>query len=161
MDFLITHTEVLKQCITSWKGVSMASEDFCGHAGQLNTGDLQWMTMGWGIVHAEMPCSEESVHGLQLWVNLRSSQKMVEPWYQEVKSSEIPKPVRMVLPLLSFLEKPWESSPRFTLTHQLYIWTSDWTKEQSIPSLFLKGDQASFIPCLETCILDLITHNKR
>ncbi|KAJ8796686.1 hypothetical protein J1605_017789 [Eschrichtius robustus] len=70
----------------------MASEDFCGHAGQLNTGDLQWMTMGWGIVHAEMPCSEESVHGLQLWVNLRSSQKMVEPWYQEVKSSEIPKP---------------------------------------------------------------------
>lgn len=50
VDFLITHTEVLKQCITSWKGVIMASEDFCGHAGQLNTGDLQWMTMGWGIV---------------------------------------------------------------------------------------------------------------
>lgn len=77
-----------------------------------------------GLGHcAEMPCSEESVHGLQLWVNFRSSQKMVEPWYQEVKSSKIPKPVRMVLLLLSFLEKPWESSPRFTLTHQLYIWT--------------------------------------
>ncbi|XP_020768288.1 pirin isoform X3 [Odocoileus virginianus] len=51
-----------------------------------------WMTAGQGIVHAEMPCSEEPVHGLQLWVNLRSSQKMVKPRYQELKSDEIPKP---------------------------------------------------------------------
>ena len=50
------------------------------------------MTAGRGIVHAEMPCSEEPVHGLQLWVNLRSPQKMVEPRYQELKSNEIPKP---------------------------------------------------------------------
>lgn len=50
------------------------------------------MTVGQGIVHAEMPCSEEPVHGLQLWVNLRSPQKMVEPRYQELKSNEIPKP---------------------------------------------------------------------
>uniref|UniRef100_A0A8C8YJM7 Pirin n=1 Tax=Prolemur simus TaxID=1328070 RepID=A0A8C8YJM7_PROSS len=45
-----------------------------------------------GILHAEMPCSEESAHGLQLWVNLRSSEKMVEPQYQELKNEEIPKP---------------------------------------------------------------------
>ncbi|XP_070221868.1 pirin isoform X2 [Bos mutus] len=74
------------------EGGSMAHEDFCGHAGQLNPGDLQWMTAGQGIMHAEMPCSEEPVHGLQLWVNLRSSQKMVKPRYQELKSDEIPKP---------------------------------------------------------------------
>lgn len=53
---------------------------------------LQWMTAGRGILHAEMPCSEEPAHGLQLWVNLRSSEKMVEPQYQELKSEEIPKP---------------------------------------------------------------------
>lgn len=53
---------------------------------------LQWMTAGRGILHAEMPCSEEPAHGLQLWVNLRSSEKMVEPQYQELKSKEIPKP---------------------------------------------------------------------
>lgn len=52
---------------------------------------LQWMTAGRGILHAEMPCSEEPAHGLQLWVNLRSSEKMVEPQYQELKSTEIPK----------------------------------------------------------------------
>lgn len=50
------------------------------------------MISGWGIVHEETPCSEEPVHDLQLWVNLRSSQKIVKPWFQELKSSEIPKP---------------------------------------------------------------------
>ncbi|XP_034504885.1 pirin isoform X3 [Ailuropoda melanoleuca] len=74
------------------EGGSMAHEDFCGHVGQMNPGDLQWMTAGRGILHAEMPCSEEPAHGLQLWVNLRSSEKMVEPQYQELKSEEIPKP---------------------------------------------------------------------
>lgn len=73
-------------------GGSMAHEDFCGHTGKLNPGDLQWMTAGRGILHAEMPCSEEPAHGLQLWVNLRSSEKMVEPHYQELKNEEIPKP---------------------------------------------------------------------
>ncbi|CAH6780351.1 Pir [Phodopus roborovskii] len=53
-----------------------------------------WMTAGRGILHAEMPCSEEPAHGLQLWVNLRSSEKMVEPQYQELKNEEIPKPTK-------------------------------------------------------------------
>ncbi|KAM6446972.1 pirin isoform 1-T2 [Liasis olivaceus] len=73
-------------------GGSMAHEDFCGHRGRLDPGDLQWMTAGRGIVHAEMPCSEEPAHGLQLWINLRSSDKMIEPQYQELKNEEIPKP---------------------------------------------------------------------
>ncbi|XP_029459072.1 pirin isoform X2 [Rhinatrema bivittatum] len=73
-------------------GASMAHEDFCGHTGILNAGDLQWMTAGRGIVHAEMPCSEETAHVLQLWVNLKSSDKMIPPEYQELKSQDIPKP---------------------------------------------------------------------
>ncbi|KAM4795012.1 pirin [Rhinophrynus dorsalis] len=73
-------------------GGSMAHEDFCGHVGRLDPGDLQWMTAGRGIVHAEMPCTKEPAHGLQLWVNLRSSDKMIPPQYQELKGSEIPKP---------------------------------------------------------------------
>ncbi|XP_053312934.1 pirin [Spea bombifrons] len=73
-------------------GGSMAHEDFCGHVGRLDPGDLQWMTAGRGIVHAEMPCTEEPAHGLQLWVNLRSSEKMIPPQYQELKSADIPKP---------------------------------------------------------------------
>ncbi|XP_019935173.1 pirin [Paralichthys olivaceus] len=68
-----------------------AHEDFCGHSGKLKPGDLQWMTAGRGVVHAEMPVSEEPVVGLQLWVNLPRRDKMVEPAYQELKGSEIPK----------------------------------------------------------------------
>lgn len=50
------------------------------------------MTAGKGVVHAEMPVSEEPVVGLQLWVNLSRRDKMVEPAYQELKGSDIPKP---------------------------------------------------------------------
>lgn len=52
----------------------------------------QWMTAGQGVVHAEMPVSEEPVVGLQLWVNLPRRDKVVEPTYQELKGSEVPKP---------------------------------------------------------------------
>lgn len=50
------------------------------------------MTAGRGVIHAEMPVSDGRIHGLQLWVNLKSADKMVEPRYQELKSKEIPKP---------------------------------------------------------------------
>lgn len=37
---------------------------------------------GKGIMHAEMPIGKERGHGLQLWVNLKSKDKMVDPAYQ-------------------------------------------------------------------------------
>ena len=55
----------------------------------LRPGDLQWMTAGRGIVHSEMP-GWERTRGLQLWVNLASEYKMVEPQYQELTSDQIP-----------------------------------------------------------------------
>uniref|UniRef100_A0A4W3I5W6 Pirin n=1 Tax=Callorhinchus milii TaxID=7868 RepID=A0A4W3I5W6_CALMI len=70
---------------------SIAHEDFCGHKGTIYPGDLQWMTAGRGVVHCEMPSSDEPVQGLQLWINLKSSEKMVPPQYQELKSKSIPK----------------------------------------------------------------------
>ena len=69
----------------------MEHEDFCGHRGKIGPGDLQWMTAGRGVVHAEMPASEdEPAHGLQLWVNLAAKDKMVEPQYQELVAKDIP-----------------------------------------------------------------------
>jgi len=39
-------------------------EDFKGHQGTLGPGDIQWMTAGKGIVHAEMPASfDEPAYG--------------------------------------------------------------------------------------------------
>ncbi|XP_057218638.1 pirin [Triplophysa rosa] len=69
-----------------------AHEDSCGHSGTLEPGDLQWMTAGRGVIHAEMPVSDGRIHGIQLWVNLKSADKMVEPQYQELKGKDIPKP---------------------------------------------------------------------
>lgn len=65
-------------------------EDFKGNKGELNAGDVQWMTAGKGIVHAEMPASTEPSAGFQLWIDLERANKMCEPNYQEIKKSEIP-----------------------------------------------------------------------
>ncbi|GER32421.1 pirin-like protein, partial [Striga asiatica] len=51
-------------------------EDFEGHKGTIEAGDLQWMTAGRGIVHSEMPASEGTHKGLQLWINLSSQYKI-------------------------------------------------------------------------------------
>src|SRR3989442_3069982 len=54
------------------------------------------MTAGAGVIHSEMPAREFArlggrMHGFQLWVNLPRRDKMTEPRYQEVPSSQIPK----------------------------------------------------------------------
>ncbi|KAL1220509.1 Pirin-like protein [Cardamine amara subsp. amara] len=68
-------------------------EDCEGHKGVIREGGLQWMTAGKGIVHSEMPSSNSNgiTHnkGLQLWINLSSKHKLVEPIYQEIESKDI------------------------------------------------------------------------
>ena len=73
----------------------MEHEDSAGNSGELNPGDVQWMTAGRGIIHSEQPHREflhsgGRSHGFQIWVNLPSSDKMMDPRYQEVPSSESP-----------------------------------------------------------------------
>ncbi|WCJ33026.1 Pirin-like protein [Euphorbia peplus] len=66
-------------------------EDFEGQKGTIGEGDVQWMTAGRGIVHSEMPSALQGTQkGLQLWINLSSTHKMIEPRYQEVSSKDIP-----------------------------------------------------------------------
>jgi redox-sensitive bicupin YhaK (pirin superfamily) len=74
----------------------MEHKDSSGHAGRLKSGDVQWMTAGSGVVHAEMPSEDFQrsggrMHGFQLWVNLPRSEKMRKPRYQEIPKSQIPK----------------------------------------------------------------------
>ena len=71
-------------------------KDSRGHAGRLRPGDVQWMTAGAGVVHAEMPSREFAreggrMHAFQLWVNLPKRDKMMNPRYQEIPNSQIPK----------------------------------------------------------------------
>ena len=74
----------------------MEHKDSRGHAGRLRPGDVQWMTAGAGVIHAEMPSREFTrdggrMHGFQLWVNLPQRDKMIKPRYQEIPNSQIPK----------------------------------------------------------------------
>ncbi|KAE9450579.1 hypothetical protein C3L33_17515, partial [Rhododendron williamsianum] len=64
-------------------------QDFAGHKGTIRTGDVQWMTAGRGIIHSEMPAGDGVQRGLQLWINLASKDKMIEPRYQELLSEDI------------------------------------------------------------------------
>jgi redox-sensitive bicupin YhaK (pirin superfamily) len=71
-------------------------KDSRGHTGRLGAGDVQWMTAGAGVVHAEMPSREFArdggrMHAFQLWVNLPQRDKMMNPRYQEIPNSQIPK----------------------------------------------------------------------
>ncbi|GLT57549.1 hypothetical protein SLA2020_305150 [Shorea laevis] len=68
---------------------AVTHEDFEGHKGTIGPGDLQWMTAGRGILHSEMPAAQGTQKGLQLWINLSSKQKMIEPRYQEISSKDI------------------------------------------------------------------------
>lgn len=71
---------------------SVTHADSLGNEGDLNAGDVQWMTAGSGILHQEMPKGNASgqMHGFQLWANLPSSLKMTAPRYQDVEAKEIP-----------------------------------------------------------------------
>jgi redox-sensitive bicupin YhaK (pirin superfamily) len=67
-------------------------EDSLGNKGMIQPGEVQWMTAGKGIIHQEMPKGDEdgTLWGFQLWANLPASHKVMEPRYQEIKSSRVP-----------------------------------------------------------------------
>ncbi|MGV6827532.1 MAG: pirin family protein [bacterium] len=69
----------------------MRHKDNAGHEGVIESGGIQWMTAGRGIVHSEMPEQEQGLlEGFQLWVNLPAENKMDEPRYQEHPETAIP-----------------------------------------------------------------------
>ena len=69
----------------------MRHKDNAGNEGVIESGGVQWMTAGKGIVHSEMPEQENGMlQGFQLWVNLPAENKMTEPAYQEFSASEVP-----------------------------------------------------------------------
>lgn len=65
-------------------------KDSKGNSGELTHGEIQWMRAGRGILHEEMPVEFEGrLWGYQLWLNLPSKFKMIEPTYQHIKREEI------------------------------------------------------------------------
>ena len=70
-------------------------EDNAGHGGVIESGGIQWMTAGRGIIHSEMPEQEHGrLAGFQLWVNLPAADKMCPPAYREYSANQIPTDIR-------------------------------------------------------------------
>src|ERR671936_2404167 len=68
-------------------------QDSHGGGGVISDGATQWMTAGGGILHIETPpealvVSGGLFHGLQLWVNLPSADKLVAPRYQNLEGEQ-------------------------------------------------------------------------
>ncbi|HPQ86310.1 MAG TPA: pirin family protein [Gammaproteobacteria bacterium] len=83
------------ETVTYMLAGKMRHKDSAGHSGVIETGDVQWMTAGRGIIHSEMPEQTQGMlAGLQLWVNLPAQYKMTEPKYQEYSAEQIPEETR-------------------------------------------------------------------
>ena len=69
----------------------MRHRDSAGHEGLLDSGGVQWMVAGRGLVHSEMPEQQEGrMEGFQLWLNLPAADKMTTPWYRDMAAPTIP-----------------------------------------------------------------------
>ena len=69
--------------------------DSLGASGRYGKGDVQWMTAGKGVQHAEMfplinQDSENTTELFQIWLNLPKAKKMAEPHYKMLWNETVP-----------------------------------------------------------------------
>ena len=70
---------------------NMRHRDSTGHEGLLQSGGVQWMNAGRGIIHSEMPEQQAGVMaGFQLWLNLPAQDKLSPPNYRDIAANQIP-----------------------------------------------------------------------
>lgn len=81
--------------------ITMVNKGFCDHsdslgaAGRFGEGDVQWMTAGRGVQHSEMfpllkKDTENPLELFQIWLNLPSAGKFVDPHFKMLWREDIP-----------------------------------------------------------------------
>lgn len=69
--------------------------DSLGAAGRYSVGDVQWMTAGKGVQHAEMfpllnKDKENTLELFQIWLNLPKKDKFVDPYFKMLWAENVP-----------------------------------------------------------------------
>lgn len=67
----------------------MKHSDSLGFSDTVESGEVQWMTAGSGIMHEELVPASDRLLGVQLWLNLPQKDKMTTPKYHAIKAEEI------------------------------------------------------------------------
>ncbi len=79
------------ETITYMLAGRMRHRDSAGHEGLLESGGVQWMIAGRGVIHSEIPEQRDGrMAGFQLWLNLPARDKWSAPAYRDFASAEIP-----------------------------------------------------------------------
>ena len=121
--------------------------DSRGNDSIIEEGGVQWMTAGMGIVHSERPPRTLTEAGgeqeiIQLWINLPTEHKRVQPRYQGLQADQIPVltsdesrvTVQVVAGSLQEIDGPIETySPVLALNA---VFQSDGAFELPIPESF-------------------------
>ena len=68
--------------------------DSMGHQGSVSGGGVEWMRAGSGLIHGLdgdwAPSPGETIHALQLWVNLPAADKFLAPAFQVTEPDAVP-----------------------------------------------------------------------
>lgn len=107
----------------------MLHEDHLGNKGHLQSGGVQWMTAGKGIIHSEMPQQESGLmRGFQLWLNLPAAEKMKDAAYVDIAPTQIPvatpKPgvsVKVIAGTFYYQQQQWAGPIQGMSTEPLYF----------------------------------------
>lgn len=78
------------ETITFLERGAMAHQDSLGNSGVIESGDVQWMTSGSGIMHEEMPEPVPRILGVQVWLNMPAAEKMSPPGYHSLTKADMP-----------------------------------------------------------------------
>ncbi|MDU4859912.1 MAG: pirin family protein [Terrisporobacter othiniensis] len=68
---------------------NMVHKDSLGNEDGITDGEVQWMTVGSGILHEEKLPASDKMLGVQLWLNMPKKYKMAPPEYHSIKKEEI------------------------------------------------------------------------
>jgi hypothetical protein len=126
--------------------------DQLGNKKKITAGNVQWMSTGFGVVHAEMPMVDtDGMHGFQIWVNMPAKDKLRPAIYADSIEGGLPQISNLSGATLKALAGTWQFADQ----------ESTDTAQSPIPAL--SGDASIADVSLDSggkAIIDRSAHNQ-